>query len=62
MTAFWQGERPWSAFEPTPAWDRAADATRVAEREQQHRPSPPGTDVPRDVEFVQQAIQQSYER
>ena len=62
MTDFWQGQRPWSAFEQMPGWDGAgndvADHTATT--------APPARadrrEVPLEVEFVQHAIQQSYDR
>ena len=64
MTAFWQGQRPWSPFEQLPVWDAAGDD--VAARASEHAPASPARsesgDAPAEVDFVQHAIQASYDR
>ena len=64
MTAFWQGQRPWSAYEPMPGGERPGEevSTRAEERAPEMRQRAGGSDAQREVEFVRQAIQESYDR
>ena len=62
MTAFWQGPEPWNAFQPAPPERERHGSPRASAATAQTPHPAPQRDTPREVEFVQHAIQHNYNK
>ena len=58
MTDFWPGQDPFNSFDQSPGWDSAGEPDRARSDDGGAGEAP--AESPRDVAFVQAAIQRVY--